>query len=172
MDSLEVFIFMGHRLIITEEEKQQIKLLYEQVLSGTTGLNLESINGEFTIDLWIPESIVRVNYEDIPGILESEIGDLAGNYPVEITKKIKSPTTQGYWYVNFDVQAKHKDTMKQSKWLYDFTNKVRQSIIDTYKMRNIQIKIGQPHYVWGEYFESEPTNSPDKCIGVKFRIDI
>ena len=26
------------------------------------------------------------------------------------------------------------------------------------------------YYVWGEYFESEPTKSPDKCIGVKFKI--
>jgi len=164
------------RHIQETNEKLEKQYLGEQVTSGSTiesdKLDPESINGEFTIDLWIPESIVRVNYEDIPGILESEISDLAGNYPVEITKKIKSPTTQGYWYVNFDVQAKHKDTMKQSKWLYDFTNKVRQSIIDTYKMRNIQIKIGQPHYVWGKEFESEPTNSPDKCIGVKFKIEI
>jgi hypothetical protein len=161
------------KFIITEEERNYITGLYEQVSGDTTqrmSLNPESINGEFGIDLWIPENLVRVNSEDIAGILESEIGDLAGNYPVEITKKIKSPTTQGYWYVNFDVQAKHKDTMKQSKWLYDFCNKVCQTIIDTYKMRNIQIKVGEPYYVWGKKFESEPTNSPDKCIGVKFKI--
>ena len=161
------------RFVITEEERKYITGLYEQVSGDTTqrmSLNPESINGEFGIDLWIPENLVKVNSEDIAGILESEFGDLSGNYPVEITKKIKSPTTQGYWYVNFDVQAKHKDTMKQSKWLYDFCNKVRQTIIDTYKMRDIQINIGEPYYVWGENFKSEPTNSPDKCIGVKFKI--
>jgi hypothetical protein len=161
------------RFLITEEERKYITGLYEQVSADAgqrRSLNPESINGEFSIDLWLPENLVRVNYEDIPGILESEIGDLAGNYPVEITKKIKSPTTQGYWYVNFDVQAKNKDTMKKSKWLYDFCNKVRQTIIDTYKIRDIQIKIGEPYYVWGENFESEQTNSPDKCIGVKFKI--
>ena len=163
------------RFVITEEERKYITGLYEQVSGDTTqrmSLNPESINGEFGIDLWIPENLVKVNSEDIAGILESEFGDLSGNYPVEITKKMKSPTTQGYWYVNFDVQAKHKDTMKQSPWLYDFSKKVRQLIIDTYKMRNVQIKIGEPHYVWGKEFESEPTNSPDKCIGVKFKIEI
>ena len=161
------------RIIITESEKNYIRSLYEQQTGDTIErrtLDPESINGEFGIDLWIPESIVKVNYEDIPGILESEIGDLADNYPVEITKKIKSPTTEGYWYVNFDVQSKHKDTMKQSKWLYDFSNKVRQSIIDTYKMRNIQVNVGEPYYVWGKEFDSEPTSSPDKCVGVKFKI--
>lgn len=151
--------------------KQILGLLTEEE-NNYTPPNPESINGEFTIDLWIPESIVRLEGEDIPSILESEIGDLAGNYPVEITKKIKSPTTRGYWYVNFDVQAKNKDTMKKSQWLYDFSNKVRQSILNTYKMRNIQINIGEPYYVWGKYLESEPTNSPDKCIGVKFKITI
>jgi hypothetical protein len=118
------------RFVITEKERKYITGLYEQVSADAVqrrSLNPESINGEFSIDLWLPENLVRVNYEDIPGILESEIGDLAGNYPVEITKKIKSPTTQGYWYVNFDVQAKHKDTMKQSKWLYDFCNKSNNS---------------------------------------------
>ena len=60
--------------------------------------------------------------------------------------------------------------MKQSKWLYDFCNKVRQKIIETYKMRSINIQINEPYYVWGKEFESEPTNTPDKCIGVKFKI--
>ena len=164
------------RHIQETNERLEKQYLGEQVTSGSTierdKLDPESINGEFGIDLWIPENLVRVNNEDISGILESEIGDLAPNVSVEITKKMKSPTTQGYWYVNFDVQAKHKDTMKQSPWLYDFSKKVRQLIIDTYKMRNVQIKIGEPYYVWGKEFESEPTNSPDKCIGVKFKIEI
>jgi len=161
------------KFIITEEEKKRILGLYEQISDSTIErreLDPEAINGEFTIDLWIPENLVKVNYEDIPGILEYEIGDLAPNIPVEITKKIKSPSTQGYWYVNFDVQAKNKDTMKQSKWLYDFSKKVREKIIETYKMRKINIKIGEPYYVWGKEFESEPTSTPDKCIGVKFKI--
>jgi hypothetical protein len=162
------------KFIITEEEKKHILGLYEQV-SGSTierrELDPESVNGEFTLHLWVPENLVRVNDEDIAGILEYGIDELAGEYYVEVTKKIKSPSIKGYWYINFDVRAKHKDTMKQSKWLYDFSNKVRQKIIETYKMRNINIQINEPKYVWGEYFESEPTNSPDKCIGVSYKVD-
>ena len=161
------------KIRITEQEKKHILGLYEQVSGGTIErrtVDPESINGEFTIDLWVPDSLVRVNGEDISGILENTIGDLAGNYSVEITRKIKSPNMSGYTYVNFDVQAKNKDTMKQSKWLYDFGNKVYQEIINTYKMRNIIIKMNQPYYVWGEVFESEPTSTPDKCIGLKFKI--
>ena len=161
------------KFIITEEEKKHILGLYEQV-SGTTTerrqLDPESINGEFTIDLWIPDNLVRVNGEDIAGILENTIGDLTGNYYVEITKKIKSPNMSGYTYVNFDVQAKNKDTMKNSKWLYDFGKNVHQEIINTYKIRNIIIKMNEPYYVWGKEFESEPTSTPDKCIGIKFKI--
>jgi len=161
------------RFTITEEEKKHIMGLYEQVSGSTierSQLNPESINGEFTIDLWIPDNLVRVEGEDIPGIFEYNIGDLAGNYSVEITKKIKSPGMSGYTYINFDVQAKNKDTMKQSKWLYDFGKKVYQEIINTYKMRNITIKINEPYYVWGKEFESEPTSTSDKCIGIKFKI--
>ena len=166
------------KLTVIQEANSRLEKRYlgEQLTSGSTierrELDPESINGEFGIDLWIPVNLVRINDEDISGILEYEIGDLAPNVSVEIAKKMKSPTTQGYWYVNFEVQAKNKDTMKQSPWLYDFSKKVRQLIIDTYKMRNVQIKIGEPYYVWGKEFESEPTSTPNKCIGVKFKIEI
>jgi len=171
---------MGIHRKVTVIQEANIKLekryLGEQVTSGSTierrELDPESINGEFGIDLWIPDNLVRINNEDISGILESEIGDLAPNVSVEIAKKMKSPTTQGYWYVNFDVQAKNKDTMKQSPWLYNFSKNVREKIIETYKMRNINIVIGEPYYVWGKEFESEPTSTPNKCIGVKFKIEI
>ena len=60
--------------------------------------------------------------------------------------------------------------MKQSPWLSNFGKNVKNKIVEIYKGININVNVTEPKYTWGEYFESELTNSPNKCIGLSYKV--
>ena len=158
------------RFIITEEERNHIKGLYEQDQLPREPLDPEAINGDFHIDMYVQDSLVRSNGEEMSQIIQDEIRELSPNYAISIHSMLKSRTAPGFTYIEIQVDAKNKDTMKQSPWLSNFGKNVKNKIVEIYKGININVNVTEPKYVWGEYFESEPTNSPDKCIGLSYRV--
>ena len=158
------------RFIITEEERNHIKGLYEQDQLPREPLDPEAINGDFTLAMYVPNSLVRINRKDISMVIQDEIRELVPNYSIELRTVMTYGQEPGFTFLSFNVDAKNKDTMKQSPWLFNFGKNVKNKIIEIYKGMNINVNVTEPKYTWGEYFESELTNSPNKCIGLSYKV--
>ena len=159
------------RFFITEEEKKNILGLYELDDKKKEFLDPESINNFFSVELWIPESIANIDNQDTLKLLETKLGEIAGEYEVKISRKT-SADTDNYLFVMFDVAAKNKDTMKHSDWLYTFSNEARQEIIDLYRNKQTDVKVNEPNFLWSKQIPNDPSSTPDKCVGVRFFIII
>ena len=61
------------RFIITEEERNHIKGLYEQDQQPREPLDPEAINSDFTLAMYVPNSLVRINRKDISMVIQDEI---------------------------------------------------------------------------------------------------
>lgn len=163
------------KFIITEEEKKYILGLYEQTKSGCTG-NPDSIN-MININVYITKSLVEGNNLFVTNILFETLEEYSNNSPNDISigfsKNVPLNNTQRL--LQFQIDAKYKNSLKQSKWLYDYFNGFSRILKDTFiqqlNLPQNSLIVSNPNYYWGNYFESEPTNCPDLCIGVKFRID-
>ena len=158
------------RFIITEEERNHIKGLYEQDQQPREPLDPEAINSDFTLAMYVPNSLVRINRKDISMVIQDEIRELVPNYLIELRTVMTYGQEPGFTLLSFNVDAKNKDTMKQSPWLFNFGKNVKNKLIEIYKGMNINVNVTEPKYVWGKYFESEPTNSPNKCIGLSYKV--
>ncbi len=157
------------RFIINDEEKKFIRNLYELDDEKKELLDPESINEYFSIELWIPEFITNIDGQDTLELLENKFSEISGDYEVKISMK-KSADTDNYLFVMFDIAAKNKDTMKQSDWLYVFSDEARQGIIDVFKNKQTDVKVNEPNFLWSKQITSEPSSTDDKCVGVRFFI--
>lgn len=163
------------KFIITEEEKNRIRGLYEQTKSGCTG-NPDSTN-MININVYITKNLVEGNSSFVPNVLFEILEDYSNNSPNDISigfsKNVPLNNTQRL--LQFQIDAKYKNSMKQSKWLYDYFNGFSKILKDTFiqqlNLPETSLTVSNPNYNWGAYFESEPTNCPDLCIGVAYKID-
>jgi hypothetical protein len=158
------------KFIITEEEKNHIKRLYEQDSQPREALNPESINGDFSLDLYVDPSLVNVQGEEITQVMTDEFRELSPNSGIRVKTIMKSRIVPGFTHIQFEVQVKNKDTMKQSPWLSNFGKNVKNKISEIYKSMGINVNVTEPNYIWGKYVKSEPTSSPDKCVGLTYKV--
>jgi hypothetical protein len=153
------------KYVITE---RQYKIITEQDQQPRETLNPESINGDFSLTLYVDPSLVKVNGEEITQIMTEEFNELAPNMGIHVRTIMKSRINPGYTDINFELNVKNKDTMKQSPWLSNFGRNVKNKISEIYKGEGINVNVTEPKYIWGQQFKSEPTNDPNKCVGVTF----
>jgi len=156
------------RFIITEEERNHIKGLYEQDQQPREPLDPEAINGDFKLTLFVDPSLVNLPNEEVTQPMTDEFRELAPSSGIHVRTIMKSRINPKYINITFELDVKNKDTMKQSPWLSNFGKNVKNKISEIYKVNGVNVNVSEPKFTWGEYFKSEPTSTPDKCIGLTF----
>jgi hypothetical protein len=174
-------MIMG-KFIITETEKKYIRGLYEQPTndllnqkSGCTG-NPNS-NNLIMIDLFITRSLIDKNNTWINSILSETLSDYTNSSPYKIGFDFETdvPTSANQRRLQFQIQPTYNNSLRQTGWLEKFfggfTTLLKDTLMTQLQLDEKYFKMVGPKYTWGNYFESEPTNCPDLCIGVSYRID-
>jgi hypothetical protein len=164
------------KFIITEEEKNHIKGLYEQVQqkSGCTG-NPNSIN-VLSINVYIDKSLFVGDNGYLANQLFEGLEDYSNSNPfnvgIEFSKNIPLNNTQRL--LQFQVDATYQNSLKQTGWVnkyFEGFTKILKSIPQMLSLVPNNFKVSEAHLSWGDYFESEPTSCPDLCSGGAYRID-
>ena len=171
------------KFIITETEKKYIRGLYEQPTndllnqkSGCTG-NPNSIN-IIMIDLFITRSLVdKLSSTQTYKSFSEALADYTNSSPYKIGFDFETdiPTSSNQRRLQFQIQPTYNNSLRQTGWLEKFfggfTTLLKDTLMTQLQLDEKYFKMVGPKYIWGEYFESEPTNCPDLCIGVSYRID-
>jgi hypothetical protein len=142
---------------------------------GCTG-NPNAIN-VITINVYLSKTIYDNNGLYLSNILFESLEDYSNSSPyniaIEFSKDVQLNQTQRLF--QFQIEPTYKNSLRQAGWVDNyfkgFTTILSDTMLKIGGLDSNYFKLIGPQLNWGAYFESEPTNCPDLCIGAAYRID-